>query len=84
MRKFLSLALILTLILSLTAFADAAKKEKVKFNKRQLKKIELVAAPAQGLPMIVLREDYSDVPVRDPYGVRYSACRDVRRSPLHA
>ena len=63
MRKFLSLALILTLILSLTACADAAKKEKVKFNKRQLKKIELVAAPEQGLPMIVLREDYSDVPI---------------------
>ena len=64
MKKFLSLALILTLIISLTTCADAAdKKEKVKFNKKQLKKIELVAAPEQGLPMIVLREDYSDVPI---------------------
>ncbi|MBD3879710.1 MAG: glucosaminidase domain-containing protein [Quinella sp. 1Q5] len=63
MKKFLSLALILTLILSLTACADAAKKEKVKFNKRQLKKIELVEAPSQGSPMIVLREAYSDVPI---------------------
>ena len=63
MKKFLSLALILTLIISLTACADAAKKEKVKFNKGQLKKIELVAAPSQGSPMIVLREKYSDVPI---------------------
>ena len=63
MKKFLSLALIVTLILSLTACVDAAKKEKVKFNKRQLKKIELVEAPAQGSPMIVLRENYSDVPI---------------------
>ena len=63
MRKVLSLALILTFILSLTACADAAKKEKITFNKKQLKKIELVAAPSQGSPMIVLRENYSDVPI---------------------
>ena len=63
MRKFLSLALILTLILSLTACADAAKKSKIKFNKRQLKKIELVESPMHGSPMIVLRENYSDVPI---------------------
>ena len=64
MKKFLSLALILTLILSLTACADAAdKKEKIKFNKKQLKKIELVEAPMHGSPMIVLRQDYSDVPI---------------------
>ncbi|MBR0289886.1 MAG: glucosaminidase domain-containing protein [Selenomonadaceae bacterium] len=63
MKKFLSIALILTLILSLTACVDAAKKEKVKFNKRQLKKIELVEPPSQGSPMIVLRENYSDVPI---------------------
>ena len=63
MKKFLSLALILTLILSLTACADAAKKPKIKFNKRQLKKIELVESPSHGAPMIVLREDYSDVPI---------------------
>ncbi|MBQ6296705.1 MAG: tetratricopeptide repeat protein [Selenomonadaceae bacterium] len=63
MKKFLSLALILTLILSLTACADAAKKEKVKFNKKQLKKIELVTSPSHGSPMIVLREEYSDVPI---------------------
>ena len=63
MKKFLSIALILTLILSLTACADAAKKEKIKFNKRQLKKIELVESPRHGSPMIVLREDYSDVPI---------------------
>ena len=62
MKKFLSLALIVTLILSLTACADAAK-SKIKFNKRQLKKIELVEAPSQGSPMIVLREEYSDVPI---------------------
>lgn len=63
MRKFLSLALILTLILSLTACADAAKKSKIKFNKRQLKKIELIESPMHGSPMIVLRENYSDVPI---------------------
>ena len=63
MKKFLSLALIVMLILSLTACADAAKKSKVKFRKSQLKKLELVAAPQHGLPMIVLREDYSDVPI---------------------
>lgn len=63
MKKFLSLALILTLILSLTACADAAKKTKIKFNKRQLKKIELVESPRHGSPMIVLRENYSDVPI---------------------
>ena len=63
MKKFFSLALILTLILSLTACADAAKKEKIKFNKRQLKKVELIEAPAQGSLMIVLRENYSDVPI---------------------
>lgn len=64
MKKFFSLALILTLILSLTACAQAAdKKVKIKFDKRQLKKIELVEAPAQFSPMIVLRENYSDVPI---------------------
>ena len=63
MKKFLSLALIVTLILSLTACADAAKKDKVKFNKRQLKKIELIESPRHGSPMIVLRENYSDVPI---------------------
>ena len=64
MKKFLSIALILTLILSLTACADAAdKKEKVKFNKRQLKKIELTESPRHGSPMIVLREKYEDVPI---------------------
>ena len=63
MKKFFSIALIVTLILSLTACADAANKSKVKFKKRELKKIELVASPQHGLPMIVLREDYSDVPI---------------------
>ena len=64
MKKFLSLALIVTLILTLTACADAAeKKPKVKFNKKQLKKIELVESPRHGSPMIVLRENYSDVPI---------------------
>ena len=63
MRKLLSLTLILTLILSLTACADAAKKEKVKFKKSQLKKIELLESPVHGAPMIVLRENYSDVPI---------------------
>ena len=62
MKKFLSLALIVTLILSLTACADAAK-SKIKFNKRQLKKIELIEAPLHGSPLIVLRQDYSDVPI---------------------
>ena len=64
MKKILSLALIVTLILTLTACADAAeKKPKVKFNKKQLKKIELVESPRHGSPMIVLRENYSDVPI---------------------
>ncbi len=64
MKKFLSLALILTLILSLTACVSAAdKKAKVKFNKGKLKKIELVTSPRHGSPMIVLRENYSDVPI---------------------
>jgi len=63
MKKFLSLALIVTLILTLTACADAAKKPKIKFDKRQLKKIELTMAPSHGNPMIVLRENYSDVPI---------------------
>ena len=63
MKKFLSLALIVTLILTLTACADAAKKPKIKFDKRQLKKIELVESSRHGSPMIVLREKYSDVPL---------------------
>ncbi len=64
MKKIFSLALIVTLILSLTACAAAAdKKPKVKFDKGKLKKIELTIAPTQGMPMIVLREDYSDVPI---------------------
>ena len=63
MKKFLNLALIVTLILSLTAYASAAKKEKVKFDKRALKKIELATSPRHGQPMIVLRENYSDVPI---------------------
>ena len=64
MKKFLSLILILMMMLSLTACADAAdKKEKIKFNKKQLKKIELVESPMHGSPMIVLRQDYSDVPI---------------------
>lgn len=63
MKKFLSIALVLMLILTLTACADAAKKEKIKFDKKQLKKLELVESPAHGLPMIVLREKYSDVPI---------------------
>ncbi|MBO4779985.1 MAG: glucosaminidase domain-containing protein, partial [Selenomonadaceae bacterium] len=40
-----------------------AKKSNVKFNKRQLKKIELVESPRHGAPMIVLRENFSDVPI---------------------
>ncbi|MBE8953845.1 MAG: glucosaminidase domain-containing protein [Quinella sp. 1Q7] len=63
MKKFLSLALVVTLILSLTACVSAAKKPKVKFDKRQLKKIELVESPRHGSPMIVLREDFADVPI---------------------
>lgn len=63
MKKFLSLALVVTLILSLTACVSAEKKPKVKFNKRQLKKIELVESPRHGAPMIVLRENFSDVPI---------------------
>ena len=63
MKKFLSLALVVTLILSLTACVSAAKKSKIKFNKRQLKKIELVESPRHGSPMIVLRENYDDVPI---------------------
>ena len=63
MKKFLSLALIVTLILSLTACVSAAKKDKIKFKKRQLKKIELVESPRHGAPMIVLREKYDDVPI---------------------
>ena len=63
MRKFFTIALIVTFILSLTACADAAKKQKIKFNKKQLKKIELVASPIHGEPMIVLRENYDDVPI---------------------
>ena len=64
MKKFLSFALLVTFILSLTTCAAAAdKKTKVKFNKRELKKIELVKSPRHGLPMIVLRENYSDVPI---------------------
>ena len=63
MKKFLSLALIVTLILSLTACADAAKKSKVKFRKKELKRLELVESPHHGEPMIILREDYSDVPI---------------------
>lgn len=62
MKKFFSIALIVTFILSLTACADAAK-SKIKFKKRELKKIELVASPLHGSPMIVLRQDYSDVPI---------------------
>ncbi len=64
MKKFFRLTLIVALILSLTACASAAdKKVKVKFNKRQLKKIELVESPKHGSPMIVLRENFSDVPI---------------------
>ena len=63
MKKFLSLALVVTLILSLTVCVSAAKKPKVKFDKRQLKKIELVTSPRHGSPMIVLREDFADVPI---------------------
>ena len=63
MKKFLSLTLILTLILSLTACADAASKTKIKFNKGKLKKIELAQAPRHGKPMIVLRENFDDVPI---------------------
>ena len=64
MKKIFSLALIVMLILSLTACADAAdKKPKVKFDKGRLKKIELVESPSHGEPMIVLRQDYSDVPI---------------------
>lgn len=63
MKKFFSLALIVTLIVSLTACVDAAKKEKITFDKRKLKKIELVVSPRHGSPMIVLRENFSDVPI---------------------
>ena len=64
MKKFLSLTLILTLILSLTACVSAAEKNvKVKFDKSKLKKIELAASPIHGSTMIVSREDFSDVPI---------------------
>ena len=62
-KKFLSLALILTLVMSLTACASAAKKEKIKFDKGKLKKIELVESSRHGKPMIVLREKFDDVPL---------------------
>ena len=64
MKKFLSVAIIFLLTVTVTACAFAAdKKVKVKFNKRQLKKIELVESQRHGSPMIVLREKYSDVPI---------------------
>ena len=64
MKKFLSVAIIFLLTVTITACAFAAdKKVKVKFNKRQLKKIELVESQRHGSPMIVLREKYSDVPI---------------------
>ncbi|MBE8955127.1 MAG: glucosaminidase domain-containing protein [Quinella sp. 2Q5] len=64
MKKFLSLAIIFLLTVTVTACAFAAdKKVKVKFNKRQLKKIELTEAPRHGEPMIVLREKFEDVPL---------------------
>lgn len=64
MKKFLSVAIIFLLTFAFTACAAAADKQpKVKFNKRQLKKIELVESPRHGNPMVVLRENYSDVPI---------------------
>ena len=69
MKKFLSLTLVLTLLLSLTACVSAAdktsadKKVKYTFDKKKLKKLELATSPLQGSPMVVLREDFSDVPI---------------------
>ena len=63
MKKFLSIALVVTLILSLTSCVSAANKTKIKFNKKQLKKIELTESPQHGSPMIVLRENFDDVPI---------------------
>ncbi|MBQ7453695.1 MAG: tetratricopeptide repeat protein [Selenomonadaceae bacterium] len=64
MKKILSLTLLVTFILSLTACASAAEKKiKYKFDKKQLKKIELTESPMHGSPMIVLRENFDDVPI---------------------
>ncbi|MBR1647641.1 MAG: glucosaminidase domain-containing protein [Selenomonadaceae bacterium] len=64
MKKFFSVTVIFVLTFVFTACAFAAdKKDTVKFNKGKLKKIELVTAPAHGSPMIVMRENYSDVPL---------------------
>lgn len=64
MKKFLNVALVFLITFMFTACAAAAdKNEKIKFNKGKLKKIELLTSPVHGSPMIVMRENYSDVPL---------------------
>ena len=65
MKKFFSLLLATVLIFVTVGCASAAKSktEKIKFNKRLLKKIELIDAGARDTPLAVLREKPEDVTI---------------------
>ena len=64
MKKFFSLALAVILILLTVNCADAKdSSEKVKFNKKMLKRVELLDASARDIPMTILRESPEDVTI---------------------
>ena len=64
MKKIFSLTLAVILILLTVGCADAKDKpEKIKFNKKMLKSVELVDAGARDIPMMILRESPEDVTI---------------------
>ncbi len=65
MKKFFTLMLAVFFILTAMNFAEAAKDkpEKIKFNKKLLKTVELTESPARNNPVFVMREDLSQLTI---------------------
>lgn len=65
MKKFFTLMLTVFFILTAMNFADAAKDkpEKIKFNKKLLKTVELTESPARNNPLFVMREDLNQLTI---------------------
>lgn len=64
MKKFFTCLLTLLFLLTAINFADAKDKtEKIKFNKKLLKSIELTESPARDNPVFVMREDLNSLTI---------------------
>ena len=65
MKKIFSLVLTIFILLASVNFSQAAEKksDKIKWNNRQLKKIELAEAPARDEPILIIKENINDVTI---------------------